>query len=200
MVGKRRATLILLLILCFLVITLPEVETVRATEDSWATMEPMPTARSGLGVAVVDGKIYVIGGQNGTALSTNEMYDPITNTWSSKKPMPTPRAYFGITVYQNKIYAIGGATGAFTHTAVNEVYDPLTDTWESKKGIPEGRERFCANVVNDKIYLISGMRNPFSPWDNSDKNYVYDPSNDSWTTMAPIPTAVHDYASAIKYT
>ena len=56
MVGKRRAALILLLILCFLVVTLPEVETVRAVEDSWTTLEPMPTARSGLGVAVLDGR------------------------------------------------------------------------------------------------------------------------------------------------
>ena len=44
----------------------------------------MPTARSNLGVAVVDGKIYAIGGYNGNNLGTNEMYDPENNTWTTK--------------------------------------------------------------------------------------------------------------------
>ena len=49
---------------------------VSAIEDFWETMEPMPTARRELGVAVVDGKIYAIGGYNGSYLSNNEMYTP----------------------------------------------------------------------------------------------------------------------------
>jgi len=49
-----------------------------AVEDSWVTLEPMPTARSGLGVAVVDGKIYAIGGYDGdTRLAVNEKYTPV---------------------------------------------------------------------------------------------------------------------------
>ena len=60
LIVDRKVTLIILLILCSMLVALPNTEIVRATEDSWSTLEPMPTARSGLGVAVVDGKIYAI--------------------------------------------------------------------------------------------------------------------------------------------
>ena len=99
--GEQKTALILLLILCFAISTIPLVS---ASEDSWTTMEPMPTARSSLGVAVEDGKIYAIGGYNGSYLSINEMYDPTTDTWTTKAPMPTARKDFAVAVYQNKIF------------------------------------------------------------------------------------------------
>ena len=82
-----------------------------ATNPAWASKASMQVARSGLGVAVVNGKIYAIGGADGSSAgfsSTNEEYDPTTDTWAFKAPMPTPRSDFGITVYENKIYCIGG--------------------------------------------------------------------------------------------
>jgi hypothetical protein len=51
------------------------------TPDSWVTKVPMPTTRDNLGVAAVNGKIYAIGGAGATGFSsTNEEYDPATNT------------------------------------------------------------------------------------------------------------------------
>ena len=173
----------------------PHTET---TENSWTTKQPMPTARIGLGVAVVNGKIYAIGGSNlYTWYNTNEEYDPATNTWTTKKPMPTARSDFGIAVYQNKIYVIGGETGFSDYTWANEVYDPLTDTWETKTHMPSARAYLDANVVNGKIYLIGGLASPYYPWPTSDKNDVYDPATDSWTSKALIPTADQGYASAV---
>ena len=106
---KRISTTILMLCLFLSILSLPLVS---AAEDSWTTMEPMSSARGGMGVAVVDGKIYAIGGHDwGNYFGINEMYDPATNTWTTKTSMPTPRSNFGIAVVENKIYAIGGATG-----------------------------------------------------------------------------------------
>jgi N-acetylneuraminic acid mutarotase len=118
---------------------------VYATEDFWTTKAPMQVARSGLGVAAVNGKIYAIGGSNasgfapsiggsavlgnsyiGGFVGTNEEYAPETDTWTYKASMPTPRIVFATAVYQNKIYCRGGkASDGFT--GVNEVYDPATD-------------------------------------------------------------------------
>ena len=158
----------------------------RANWDSWESKASMPTRRFNLGAAVVEGKIYAIGGGS----VVNEMYDPTTDTWTTKAPMITPRKSFGIAVYENKIYCIGGSGGG----GANEVYDPATDTWENKTSMPTRRYGIGANVVDGKIYVIGGKN--ASGWIDG-ANEVYDPATDTWTTKTPIPTRVSYYASAV---
>ena len=172
-------------------------------EDSWVSKAPMQVARGGLGVAVVNGKIYAIGGSTGSGsdalisgiVGTNEEYDPETDTWTFKVSMPTPRTSFAIAAYQNKIYCIGGNTGyssdtGYACTGVNEVYDPATDTWETKASMPTARSSVQAYVVNGKIYLIGGAPNGIL-------NEVYDPAANTWETKTPMPTEAGGYASAV---
>ena len=168
--------------------------TVEAVDNSWTTKASMPTARAQLGVAVVNGKIYAIGGGNNTVagptvLSVNEEYDPATNTWTTKEPMPTARHSFGIAVYENKIYCIGGSTNG-PRLAINEVYDPATNTWETKTAMPTARAGVSANTVNGRIYLMGG-----DPGNTT--NEAYDPVTDSWTTESQIPLGASGSASAV---
>jgi N-acetylneuraminic acid mutarotase len=155
--------------------------------NSWTELAPLSAPRSSLGVASVDGKIYVIGGKTrgggGDIVGTNEMYDPVNNTWTTKASMPTPRAHFGIAVYQNKIYCLGGKNASWAECTVNEVYDPTTDTWETKAPLLTARHIPETNVANGNIYLMGGY---------PDKALVeaYDPEADNWTTKAPIPYMV----------
>ncbi len=181
-------------------VVVPPARAAAASADSWTTMAPMPTARDGLGVVAVNGKIYAIGGDAGAQIfnaifNTNEVYDPATNNWTTKAPMPTARNGFGIAIYLNKIYCIGGwaAGPSFGQTGVNEVYDPLTNTWATKAPMPTGRGGLTASVVNGKIYLIGG----YSSSGVCSLNEVYDPASDTWTTMAPLHSAVGGYASAV---
>jgi hypothetical protein len=169
--------------------------------DFWVSKAPMQEARSDVGVAVVNGKIYAIGGRNSTysLVSNNEMYDPSSDTWTTLASMPTARARFGIAACQNKIYVIGGTTGSVpivgglalavsVVTGVNEVYDPATDTWETKAQMPTARDVLKANVVDGKIYLIGG---------SSGLNQIYNPNSDSWTTGVSIPTPRNNLAVAV---
>jgi hypothetical protein len=168
-------------------------------EDSWASKASMKVARGALGVVAVNGKIYAIGGSAKDVrlattkefLSTNEEYDPETNTWTFKKAMPTPRAAFAIATYQNKIYCIGGKTSS-GYTGVNEVYDVETDTWETKTPMPTARGFVTANAVNGKIYVIGGS----VIGGGTTINEVYDPATDSWTTKTSMP-AYGGYFSAV---
>ena len=200
-------TVTMLLVLAFLItscvtVTKPVFSSADTVEDTWASKSPMRQARGRLGVVLVNGKIYAIGGDvggkgiygavHGVMLSyTNitEEYDPATDTWTYKTSMPTPRSHFGTAVYQNKIYCIGGFNNK-GYTVANEVYDPATDTWENKTPIPDPISSITANMVNGRIYVIS------APY-NISLNYVYDPATDTWDTKTPPPYEITSYASAV---
>jgi hypothetical protein len=191
----------LLLVLVFLTASClavkPAFSSADIAENSWVSKAPMSQARAGLGVAAVNGKIYVIGGYamsgqwptSSESINTNEEYDPATDRWTIKAPMPIPLSNFGIAVYQNKIYCIGGLNGT------NEVYDPTTDSWALKAPMPTAKYYGAqANVVNGKIYIIGGY-----PAYNRALNEVYDPATDTWTTKAPMSLEAGSFASGGNY-
>src|SRR5689334_10448069 len=59
----------------------------------WEARAPMPTARTEVAAAVLDGLIYVVGGQvdggNGITDAV-EVYDAGTDTWHVAAPLPEP--------------------------------------------------------------------------------------------------------------
>jgi len=148
----------------------------------WRKRADMPTARVDFSIAVVDGKIYTIGGGLRGAV---EMYDAATDTWTQKASMPTPRVALSSGVVNEKIYAIGGWLGVPNQIfSTVEEYNPVTDTWTKKTNMPTPRAGFSTGVVNKKNYAIGGF----------DKDKVlstveeYDPATDTWTRKANMPT------------
>lgn len=101
---------------------------------AWAMREPMPTARSGVGVAVVGGRVHVIGGEGwvedfGGVFRTHEAFDPANGRWTKQVRMPTPRHGFAAGVVGGRIIAVSGvnnAGGAGTLSVVDvaEVWSP----------------------------------------------------------------------------
>ena len=206
--SKNAALLVVLVFLMASSLTIaePAFASDELTEDTWTAKASMNEARAGLGVAMVNGKIYAIGGttasgqyppdvSKGGFVGTNEEYDPATDKWIPRASMPTPRDYFAITAFQNKIYCIGGIVGfsvdeqsgrnSYITTSVNEVYDTVTDTWVTKKAIPFSAEKLLANEVNGEIYV---MQEFFM--------YAYDPINDSWTTKTRIPATPRTWSGS----
>jgi len=166
------------------------------TTDTWSPGNPMPTARDFPGAAVVDGKIYVIGGGRSSSNGRRvEMYDPTTNTWTVMSPKPSSRYAMGVAVADGKIYTIGGAVvWSATATTTVEMYDPATDTWSVKSPMPGPRYRLAAVTGPDgKIYAIAG-----SPGGGSLTNTVwaYDPQTDTWSGAPSLPSPRWDLAAA----
>jgi len=201
--NKKLIHVVLVLLVISMFLPILRFPVVGAGENEWTGMASMPTARGGLGVAVVNGKIYAIGGvDNDAQLAVNEEYDPATDTWRARAPMPTARSGFAVAVFQNKIYVIGGTVGDSANlgfTGATEVYDPATNSWKSNAAMPTPRADLCASVVNGKIYLIGGKEywgdGPL--YHEVNVNEVYDPVSNSWTTGSRIPIPVFGYASAV---
>jgi N-acetylneuraminic acid mutarotase len=123
--------------------------------------------------AVVDGKIYVLGGlgvgagqwPNWQAIGDCYVYCPVGKTWESLGPMPkgTERGAAAVGVSGSKIYVAGGLeylgiAGQKT-LSVSSVYDTRTGVWTPLPDLPEGRDHAGAAVVRDSFYVVGGRIN-----------------------------------------
>ncbi len=108
--------------------------------DSWSVGATIPTTYRGSGIAATTGlhapkRIYVMGGgicrgfADIEAVSSNYIYDPVSDSWGNSTDMPTARSNPAVVAVNDKLYAIGGGltstsiTG--TPTDVVEVYTPF---------------------------------------------------------------------------
>ena len=73
--------------------------------DAWEAVAPMAMARHAPAVAVLDGKLYAVGGcDNGfNALSSVERYDPALNAWEAVAPMAAARRAPAVAVLECKL-------------------------------------------------------------------------------------------------
>lgn len=111
------------------------VEIYDPTNDTWgAAGLRMPTSRSGMGWATLNGKIYIAGGQVYdrhvfAVIRAVEVYDPATNSWSSLPTLLTARHGVSMAAIGNRLYVIGGhiqaagTGGEGAHSNYNEVYE-----------------------------------------------------------------------------
>lgn len=165
-----------------------------ARQGKWTQKGDMPTPRMQLATAVVNGKIYAIGGLNGGSRPDVEEYDPQEDIWIKKADMPTPRGGIAASVVNDKIYVFGGHSLPFEPLDAVQMYDPVTDRWARKKRMPIPIDRMTTSVVNGQIYLIGG-------WDFPDDVYAtvfqYNPEGDTWTQKADMPTARGGHAAVV---
>ncbi len=170
--------------------TLPapsDITPVAATAPSrWRLRASMQTARSGLGAAVYDGRIYAIAGDGrGGPTGANERYDPITDVWEIVGSKPVPVADVSAAVVGGRIYVPGGrlASGAVTSTV--EVYDPVRNAWEQRAPLPVALSAYAMVAFEGRLYVFGG-------WDGfayRADTLEYDPGRDLWTARTPMPTA-----------
>ena len=186
--------------------------------DSWKALAPVPTKRGSANAAVVNGKIYVIGGAGlhpgsketvvhpakpHRSLSANEVYDPATNTWETRSSLPTPRNHAAVGVVNNKVYIIAGRLGAAfitraSNTDIVEVYDPATDQWgDLKAPMPTARSASAWGTYNGKIYVAGGEQRT-DKWQRTFRAVeAYDPATNHWTSLPSMTFPRHGLAGDI---
>jgi N-acetylneuraminic acid mutarotase len=160
---------------------------------AWVPRAPMPTARSGGGAGVIDGKIYVAGGRppRGSDLA---VYDPSADEWTALPDLPTQRNHLGVAAIDGRLYVAGGRFGGGVGsemTDVLEIYDPRTNEWSRGAPLPAPRAGVASVAANGCLYLIGGEGNDADPRGIFDRNEVYDPGTNTWRALAPMPEPTH---------
>lgn len=183
--------------------------------DTWENRTSIPTTRSSLQANVVDGKIYLIGGQMPAGLyqifplSSNDVYDPETDSWSTMAPIPVPVTGYASAVLEDKIYIISGAHEGQPNypppTDLVQIFDPATNQWTNGTSIPTGVMSAKAVTTRGvfapkRIYVIGGTTGVYprsAMYNCIDLNQVYDPETGTWTTGTPMLTPRCDFAVAV---
>lgn len=174
----------------------------------WELVTQLPTERIDFVTAVVDNKVYLIGGSLNEALnvrppiapgpfglSTVDEYDPQTNRWRRRADMPTPRHGMKAAVVDGMIYVFGGYNAKdnkiwnmklIRHV---EAYNPKTNRWIKKGNMPVSRIGFELGVVAGRVYLIGGSTGVGGEHEVAMARVdVYNPATDMWGKAPNMPT------------
>ena len=152
----------------------------------WQNLAAMPTARSGLAVAVYQNKIYAIGGETAADVTgVMEQYDVATNDWITLKSKPLPVTDTKAAVIGGQVYIPGGRLASGDLTNSLESYDLGQNLWKKHAALPVALSGYALVAYEGKLYMFGG-------WDGRKflaSTYEYDPEQDAWTVRTPMPTA-----------
>ncbi len=104
--------------------------------NTWSdtAIPDMPVATSGLrAVRGSDGRIYALGGDDGTTTTNVWILDLASNTWSAGPSMSTPRKHFGavLDTVNTRILVMGGENNSGGTNACETLYTPACPTFSS---------------------------------------------------------------------
>ena len=173
---------------------LNSVERYSPADNTWTMMPPMTKYRYGAGVVALEGKLYIMGGEDNSYnyLDTVEEFDTKTKTWSESAPILSTRSIFGAAVLNGKIYVAGGYNGSSTMNSV-ECYDPQTNKWQYVQSMLECRVGFGLVAVMGKLFAVGGRNN-----DGISKTVEsYCPETDTWQFGASMQTGRADHGVTV---
>lgn len=157
---------------------------------SWRHLTQLPAKSFNQCVAVMDGFLYVAGGEDQNdarnqakhAVSTLSRYDPRFNTWLHLASMRQRRTHFSLAASGGRLFAIGGRNVEGL-LATTESYLPSSNTWQMRA--PMEVPRCChssATLPSGDILVTGGYINCAY----SRSVACYSVETDTWTEKAPM--------------
>ena len=163
-----------------------------ALAQGWRNKAPIPDGVTLASAAQVDGRIYVIAGEDSVGTSAAvQVYDPHDNAWSTSAPLPQTRYLSdGATIIDGKLYVPGGWFGAFP-TDTLYIYDTVTGEWTTGAPIPHLSAGGISGAINGKLYVTT-PENGNAPIDRLLD--VYDPATNRWESERKVAPSIgaHD--------
>ena len=174
--------------------TVGTVQVYDATKDRWQIEPPLPTPVNHSMAAALEGKLYVVGGQEKAGGKANkaqfqdlvQIYDIASKTWSEGSRMPTKRSGGGAAVIKGKIYVAGGRP---PHGHDFAVYDPKADQWTLLPKMPTARNHIAVAAIDDRLYVAGGRFGSGFRSEITATLEVYDLKTSQWIVKRPMSMA-----------
>lgn len=136
-------------------------------DADWRAEPPLPEARGHMGAVVVDGVIFVVGGQFmhdtwPVDLPNVDTFDPAAGVWSRRASMPSSRSHMepGLFYEDGLIHVYGGRDNTTSRWAVDDaiVYDIATDRWEQGETLPAALVAPVVRPFAGGLVVLAGSR------------------------------------------
>jgi N-acetylneuraminic acid mutarotase len=187
-------------------------------DAEWSEREPVPEQRTEVSVATDGERIFMIGGlglqegadgdelgrdeawEHATAPQALWAYAPDDDEWEQIGTVPEGVHHTAFAYHEGRLFILGG----FRDTTMDPVgdvhiFDVDTGEWESGASMPTPRGAAGFTVLDGRIHVIGGnAEGPYAVAGMDDVEIgadrsvnvheAYDPAEDSWETLAPMPT------------
>lgn len=91
-------------------------------DDTWVIKSNMNVTRGGAAAAVLNDKIYAIGGVSPTTeTGTTEEYNPFTDTWELKSSLNHARSGTQAVTYKDQLFVVGGSSSTGANKSVASI-------------------------------------------------------------------------------
>ncbi|MFP3868033.1 MAG: S8 family serine peptidase [Desulfobacteraceae bacterium] len=146
----------------------------------------IPTTVTNAGAAVINNKIYVVGGldwNTGEVYNKLQIFNTTTGAWSDGANCPVALLQPTVIAYDGKLYVFGGTDNADNVLTTTYVYDPGTNTWASKAPMPNKAAYAAGATFNYELWVLGGFTSIFFG-DEQNLVQAYDPATNTWASKS----------------
>jgi subtilisin family serine protease/N-acetylneuraminic acid mutarotase len=163
--------------------------------DTWTGGPDAPYGSAAAGIAVLDGKLYLVGGcgdSHCNQVTDVARFDPATNAWQSLAEYPEPAAWLSCAGddLRKKVYCAGGVFSDGLTSAY--AYDPAQNTWTPIASLPIPLWGSAYATANGQLAISGGVTGGQA----TNEGFVYDPFADAWDPLPPSNTVTYRGAGA----
>lgn len=165
----------------------PDAQYFNMDKYEWIAVAPMHWRRSVCGFIALDAnRLLAVGGYDGEhAMNSVELFDARRNVWRDICPLEQRRCSCNCAVLHEEVYAVGGVCGPHALNSV-ERYSEADNQWKPSPSMLESRS--ACGVVSichprPLLFAVGGITNN---GDTSASGEVFDPSTQTWKSIAPM--------------
>ncbi|MEV4628026.1 carboxypeptidase regulatory-like domain-containing protein [Micromonospora sp. NPDC049523] len=178
----------------------PSLDVYDPATDTWSTGAPIPQGTAAAGSAVLDERLYVVGGCHPEGYSCGSSsdvfrYDPVADRWESLAGYPEPVAWASCGAIEAAVYCAGGVAEESSRSTYR--YDPAADTWTRLADLPIDLWAAGSTVADGRLDLSGGVTDDGSTITN--QGFAYDPVTDAWSALPNAVNALYRGASACGF-
>jgi len=166
----------------------PQVLEYDPAANTYATKASMTSPSYFMSGAVVENKIFVMGGIINNAYSNStQVYDPATDKWAGSTASTLTSGHATASAIGNVIYLIGGNTSTTTYfkTVLKGTVSGTTITWKKMGDFPIFIAGAASGVANGTLFVAGGVNAEGS----KASVYKYDAVKDKWSVSFQMPVA-----------